>query len=63
MVNEDSVFITTSQAAQRYKLSVETIRRWARSGKIPARKIGRKFHVNKVEMDARLKAQPERGEL
>lgn len=59
MTDKDNVFITTAQAAQRYKLSVETVRRWAREGKIPARKIGRKYHVDRVELDARLG----RGEL
>lgn len=54
-MEKDSVFITTAQAAQRYKLSVETIRRWARAGKIPARKIGRKYHVDQTELDGRLR--------
>ena len=49
---EETVFITTEQAARRYNVHVETIRRWARAGKIPARKIGRKYHVSVRAMDA-----------
>jgi excisionase family DNA binding protein len=48
----DPVFLTTSQAAERYKVSVATIRRWSRLGKIPARKIGRKYHINTEALDA-----------
>lgn len=49
---EETVFITTEQAARRYNVHVETIRRWARAGKIAAVRIGRKYHVSVRAMDA-----------
>lgn len=45
-------FATTDELAARYRVTVETIRAWARQGKIPSARVGRRpllFDVDEVD--------------
>lgn len=44
-------YLALSQAAIRYSTPVDTLRRWARDGKIPAYRIGRKYLIDVEAMD------------
>jgi excisionase family DNA binding protein len=49
----DSPFITASEAAKRYGVSTETIRRWARRGWIQTIRIGRKILIDPDALERR----------
>jgi excisionase family DNA binding protein len=51
--------VTAEELAARYKVSVETIRSWARSGILPAMKGGRVLRFDLEEADAALRARAE----
>lgn len=40
---------TIEQAANDLQVTPETVRRWARAGKIPARKVGRLWRIEKTD--------------
>ena len=44
--------LTVPQAAERVGRDPETIRRWIRSGKLPARKIGTQHVIEEQHLDA-----------
>jgi excisionase family DNA binding protein len=43
--------LTVPQAARRIGRNPETIRRWIRSGRLPARKVGTQHVVEEVDLD------------
>jgi excisionase family DNA binding protein len=49
----ESPFITASEAAKRYGVSTETIRRWARRGWIQSVRIGRKILIDPAALERR----------
>lgn len=51
MANLDKTYITLDQASVRYATSIETLRRWARDGKLPCFRIGRKYLIEVSEME------------
>lgn len=50
--------LSVMQAAQRVRRDPETIRRWIRSGRLPARKVGRSHTIDEADLDA-LDTRPE----
>jgi len=48
--------ITVPEAAKRAARDPETIRRWIRSGRLPARKIGTQHVIEPADLDALLEA-------
>lgn len=44
--------ITVPEAARRLRRNPETIRRWIREGKLPARKIGTQHVIEEEDLDA-----------
>lgn len=61
MANLDKTYLTLDQVAVKYSMSIDTLRRWARDGRIPCFRIGRKYLVEIDEMERyvqTLKAQP-----
>jgi excisionase family DNA binding protein len=48
--------ITVPEAAKRAAKDPETIRRWIRSGRLPARKIGTQHVIEESDLDRLLKA-------
>jgi excisionase family DNA binding protein len=51
--------LTVPQAAKRANRNPETIRRWIRAGKLPARKIGTQHVIEESDLDAVLDGQDE----
>jgi excisionase family DNA binding protein len=47
--------LTVPEAARRAAKNPETIRRWVRSGQLPARKIGTQHVIQETDLDALLK--------
>jgi excisionase family DNA binding protein len=43
--------ITVSEAARRAAKDPETIRRWIRSGRLPARKVGTQHIIEEADLD------------
>ena len=48
--------VTVQEAAERLRVHVETVRRWVREGKLPAKKIGatRKYLIASKDIDEEL---------
>jgi excisionase family DNA binding protein len=46
--------ITVPEAARRARRNPETIRRWIREGKLPARKVGTQHVIEEDDLEARL---------
>ncbi|HLE83891.1 MAG TPA: helix-turn-helix domain-containing protein [Thermoanaerobaculia bacterium] len=46
--------VTVAEAAERLERDPETIRRWIRSGKLPARKIGLQHMIEEMDLPARM---------
>lgn len=44
--------LTVPEAARRVGRDPETIRRWIRSGKLPARKVGTQHVIEELDLDA-----------
>lgn len=44
--------LTVPQAARRTRKHPETIRRWIREGKLPARKVGTQHVIEEADLDA-----------
>lgn len=47
--------MTVQETAKYLKVDTETVRRWLREGKIPGSKVGRKWLISKLDIDAMLK--------
>lgn len=48
--------ITVPEAARRAAKNPETIRRWIRSGRLPARKVGTQHVIEEADLDGLLRA-------
>jgi excisionase family DNA binding protein len=46
--------LTVPEAARRVGRNPETIRRWIRSGRLPARKVGTQHVIEEADLDAAL---------
>ena len=53
--------ITLAEASRRYKLSRETLRLLARTGRLRARKMGRDWFTTPADMEAYLASRAKRG--
>jgi excisionase family DNA binding protein len=65
-MNERSEWIRTPEAAQYLGVHIETVRRWAREGVIPAAKLGNRggFRFKRIDLDRFLeRRQAERADL
>lgn len=49
-MEDDEEFYTTAELATRLKVSVQTIVKWCKTGKLKAIKIGRSWRVTKKEL-------------
>ena len=58
MMNSERTSATTSQVAELFAVSAQSVRRWARSGRVPAYRAGGQFRfdLNEVEDALRLPA-------
>ncbi|HEX9695567.1 MAG TPA: DUF433 domain-containing protein [Actinomycetota bacterium] len=52
--------VTVPEAAERTGLAAETIRRWIRAGKLPARKVGTQHLIDEDALDLVAGARPRR---
>lgn len=48
----DVVMYTVEEVAAVFLVSVYTVRRWIRSGALPAMKLGKSYRVNKSDLEA-----------
>ena len=55
--------LTVPEAARRTGRNPETIRRWIREGKLPARKIGTQHIIEEVDLAALVADAPDRAPL
>jgi excisionase family DNA binding protein len=62
-MSEHSDWLRTPEAARYLGVHIETIRRWAREGAIPAAKLGNRggFRFKRVDLDAFLEARRAEG--
>jgi excisionase family DNA binding protein len=51
-------YLTATQAAKRLEVSDETIRRWARLGRLPARKVGLQYFILEQDVEELAKVKP-----
>lgn len=51
-----NIMLTVPEAARRVERNPETIRRWIRSGRLPARKIGTQHVIEEADLEAALDA-------
>ena len=52
--------LTVREAAARLKLDPQTLRRWIRSGVLPARRLGKKeYRIDAADLEARLSSRSE----
>jgi excisionase family DNA binding protein len=47
-------YLTVQEAAAVLKLSIETVRRYVRSGKLKSTKLGRQYRIKRADVDALL---------
>lgn len=47
-------YVLTEEVAERYGVGIVTVRRWARAGKVPSVKIGKRFYFKLEEVDRAL---------
>lgn len=52
MVTEADELITVRQAAQEYRRTAETVRRWVWEGKVPAQKLGNQLFLKRSDLDS-----------
>ena len=48
---EGNHYLTATEAARRLAVSDETIRRWVRLGKLPARKLGLQYFILEEDVE------------
>lgn len=46
------VYLTVADVAKQLQISEDTVRRWIKSGKLPALKIGKEWRVDPEELKA-----------
>lgn len=51
------MMLTVPQAAARVGRGAETIRRWIRSGRLPARKVGTQYAIDEADLEAAVQAE------
>jgi excisionase family DNA binding protein len=47
-------YLTTAEVAAWFKVSVFTVRRWIKQGDLPARKVGREWHIPREALETHL---------
>ncbi len=52
------VLLTQTQVAEHLGLSLVTIGRWLRSGRLPGIKVGREWRIRESDLDAWISARP-----
>ena len=51
-MNMTNEYITTGDIAKIFKINVLTVRRWIKSGKLPAIFLGKEYRVKKSDFDS-----------
>jgi len=55
MMADKEELLTVDEAAARLKIKADTVRKWLRSGKLRAAKLGRSWRIPDSEVEALLK--------
>ena len=50
-------FLTPQEVSDLLRISIHTVRRWIKEGKLPAYKVGRAWRIRKVDLDEWLSQQ------
>lgn len=50
-------FLTVEEIASTLKVSVQTVRNWIKTGKLPALKVGRQWRVRKEDFEKYLEGE------
>lgn len=56
-MNTEDQILTLQETAKMLKVSEATLRRWIRTGKIPAFRAGRSFRIRLLDIEKRFKKQ------
>ena len=51
-------YLTATEAAKRFEVSDETIRRWVRLGRLPARKVGLQYFILEQDVEELARVKP-----
>jgi len=54
---EEQSFLTPQEVSDLLRVSVQTVRRWIKEGRLPAYKVGRVWRIGKVDLDQWLNHQ------
>jgi excisionase family DNA binding protein len=55
---EEPPFLTPQEVSELLQVSVQTVRRWIKKGKLPAYKVGpRMWRIRQIDLDAWLEQQ------
>ncbi len=57
--NENEIGLTIAEAAEQLRVATTTAREWAKAGKLPAQRIGRKWIVLQSTVNAVLRGEIE----
>jgi len=56
-LTEEQSFLTLQEVSELLRVSVQTVRRWIKEGRLPAYKVGRAWRIGKVDLDKWLNRQ------
>ncbi|MFB0537029.1 MAG: helix-turn-helix domain-containing protein [Anaerolineae bacterium] len=56
-LTEEQSFLTPQEVSELLRVSVQTVRRWIKEGRLPAYKVGRAWRIGKVDLDKWLNRQ------
>lgn len=54
---EEQSFLTPQEVSDLLRVSIHTVRRWIKEGKLPAYKVGRAWRISKVDLGEWLNQQ------
>jgi excisionase family DNA binding protein len=57
LTEEQQSFLTPQEVSDLLRVSIHTVRRWIKEGKLPAYKVGRAWRISKVDLDNWLNRQ------
>ena len=56
-LTKEQSFLTPQEVSDLLRVSIHTVRRWIKEGKLPAYKVGRVWRISKVDLDKWLNQQ------
>jgi excisionase family DNA binding protein len=56
-LTKEQSFLTPQEVSDLLRVSIHTVRRWIKEGKLPAYKVGRVWRISKTDLDKWLNQQ------